>query len=164
MPPWPERPFCACSGSPWQRPGPLNTLSQTQSHLVHFSTDLVLRFWFVTPTNIQHLNLNYNRNSFMWGLIFVFILGFRQNPKNWHWIWLLGRLIYKRAICSRIAPLWITTSTATNCSLIWRSHAKRHEAYGRHESTSTENRKLKSIPCRARMQKSHSCWPWTAYL
>ena len=46
------------------------------------------------------------------------------------WFWLLGWLIRKGAICTRIAPLWISTSNGTAWSLIWRSQAKSQKAYG----------------------------------
>ena len=44
------------------------------------------------------------------------------------WFWLLGWLIHKGAICTRIAPLWISTSTGTAWSLSWLSQAKRQKA------------------------------------
>ena len=51
------------------------------------------------------------------------------------WFWKSGWLIHKCALCTKIAHLWISTSTGTARSLIWlgRSQAKRQKAYGRHE-------------------------------
>jgi len=46
------------------------------------------------------------------------------------WFWLLGWIIHKGAICTRIAPLWISTSNGNAWSLIWQSQVK---SYGRHE-------------------------------
>jgi len=49
------------------------------------------------------------------------------------WIWMLGWLIHKGAICTRIAPLWTSTSNGTAWLLIWRSQVKRQKACGRHK-------------------------------
>jgi hypothetical protein len=49
------------------------------------------------------------------------------------WFCLLAWIIYNRAICTRIAPLLILSSTGTALLLISRSQAKRLKAYCRNE-------------------------------
>ena len=54
-------------------------------------------------------------NTYRWIITNGLIIGF----------WLLGWLIHEGAICTRIAPLWISTSNGTAWSLIWRSQVRR---------------------------------------
>jgi len=71
---------------------------------------------------------------------------FRQKSPIVDWFWLLGWLIQKEAMCTRIALVWISTSTGKARSMIWRSQANRQKAYGRTKiSISTENQKLKLV-------------------
>ena len=59
---------------------------------------------------------------------------------------LLGWLIHKGAICTRIAPLWISTLTGTARSLIWWSQVNRNKLHVvTNISISTENRRAKSV-------------------
>ena len=60
-------------------------------------------------------------------------LAFLRRPDHIDWFWLLFWLIREGAICTRIAPLWISCLTGTAQSLNWRSQARKQKAYGRHE-------------------------------
>jgi len=60
--------------------------------------------------------------------------------------WSLCWLINNRAICTRIALLFISTLTGTAVLLIWRSQVKRQKVYfSTNISIKTENRSAKSV-------------------
>jgi len=61
------------------------------------------------------------------------------------WFSLLGWLINNRAICIRIALLFISTSTGTAVLLIFRSQAKRQTAYCRHEHLNSNGKSASEI-------------------
>jgi len=96
------------------------------------------RRWFLVPLFVCEtfcLNLEYipaiyrmQDNSVSWVVSMESTFMYSDSSPI-DWFWLLGWLIHQGAVCTRIAPLWISTA----CSFVSCSQLQRPKAYGRQE-------------------------------